>query len=253
VHNAEQLAPLHLTDAKKLDQLERVEQSQAHIYKELATLQQQGVITSACEEGLTAEHAKQYNDDLKETFGLTTVLAVADYDPHTKGVYDRYAALMAKPAVTSEEAREMQKEIFPYFEEVVTHYPHVIGGATRLAFDGKIALCGAEEKQTYDASDQPHINEVQARYFAHETVSADELSELRTVVYRDREMAALQEAEKQSGDAVALDYGAAHDFTATVAKWNIEHPQDRIALVKINAFVGSASGENVKSGLENSN
>ena len=239
LHIAEEMQGL--SDRAKLAGLGAVEQSQKIIYEELEKLGKKGVIKSVCQEGVIAtpdnKNARNLIKSLSDPkqFNSTTTTLVGPYLFAAQEATTQYFDLTNKPGeLDAAENDKIKKRFEPYFHSIAQQYPHVVGAAEILASKGVISLCGAEEQDTYAASWGPDVRAIMARPPSEWT--ADERKLVKKKVVDDREGAALRQTLAQEGSTVALEFGAGHKFTAAIMRWNINHPNQQIALVQADAF-----------------
>ena len=58
----------------------------------------------------------------------------------------------------------------------------------------------------------------------------------KKLMFEDREDAALETVLTNMPDkAIALTYGAGHDFTNNLDKWNATHPDEQVGIVEMRA------------------
>lgn len=228
-----------VSNEEKQKILDAVESSQEKIYEELLSLRKAGSISTVCHEGDLADEVRKLTpEQIADSLPAETVKAVSVYKPDVAAMYKRYEELQrigSDKGLDKEEINELETLILPKFAEVATQYRYMIGAGRVLASEGKIALCGAEEPETYNAGWKPEIRSVMEK--DQSTWTQAETNLIRRVVVHDREMAALNEVSKQEGSAVALSYGNAHQYTASIAEYNSVHADHPLALVQIDAGV----------------
>jgi hypothetical protein len=241
-HEADEMA--ELSSIEKLGNLQAIEESQQKIYSSLSGLTARGVIQSVCSEGVasdsptmspaeTAAYYKKYSSE--ETLNILGRYdeAAAPLEQAREEALDVFSPTRAVKASAEETslAIKILNSIEPKMHALTAQHQYLIGGDRKLAAEGKISLCGAEFKA---------INQ---RAWSPEVVLSEKLHDpmhqalVTKAVMSDREDAALTNALREHGDAVAIVYGAAHDFSRTVAEYNYTHPNEPIALVVVDTFV----------------
>jgi hypothetical protein len=239
LHTAEEMQGFS-TDARRAA-LDAVERSQKIIYEEIETLGKKGTIKSVCQEGIIAspdnKSAKELTKSLTdpELFDTLTTELVAPYLSVAHDATTEYFDLFKREGgldITG--LVEIKTHLEPIFHTIGKQYPHVLGAAEIAASKGVIPLCAAEEQATYDGAWSPDVSAIMARPSTQWT--PEEAKLIKEKVVDDREDAALRQTLNQKGSVVAIEFGAAHTFTAATARWNEAHPHQQVMLVQADAF-----------------
>ena len=220
--------------------LREVMESQRAIYEGLKDMAQRGTISKVCSELLLdtdkmLEMESYYRDSLPEI----TASIVAKYLPESDigRVVERRDELFVDDYLSSEEYDELRSSIEPAIRQYQDEYRYAVSADGLLAAEGKVRLCPAASKETYDAAWEPQVDDLFDKPSAERTSAEQTL--IRKVIFEDREDAAVALAVSQAEKSIAITYGAAHDFSDAVERWNKNNPNIQIGLVEVSADSGS--------------
>lgn len=221
--------------AEKLQKLEETLSSQKSIYKTLTDAVEKQGLKKVCVEGLLDTDDI---DDLVESYRRWLPSYVADllvpYFPAENELVQavrKNDQLHADGDFSAQDLKILKEEIEPIYQNYVNEYKYIIGGARILAMEGKIELCGAETKATYDAIWENKIYDIIDKKPLSEMTSA-EYEYRYKLTYTDRENAALWAVSQQKESTIALVYGRAHDFTDNLEQWNDVNNDQKFEMIQ---------------------
>ncbi len=235
----DQLRLVNFPPALLQQKLSETLESQKQQYRILEKLVSNYTLDTSCVEGYTTQTDLE-SSALYTTNHLTerTVSEVAPYLPGSPlaMLAEKWHTFLQHPHGSAEEKISTDNAFKSEAERYVETYKYIVGGDILLASEHGIHVCPGEQQTTYDAAMMPDVQQFSTKQLT--TITPNEFYQYRKVVFEDREDAAIENAVAVAKPAVAITYGANHDFRDAAIRWNITHPEHHIGLLILTPKTG---------------